>query len=75
MKLTFLLLLTITIASAQTKTINFFGTEFHVNNACQVKESSAKYEKNALMWTDAPPTMMRGMVLSTIKGKIKTKNV
>jgi hypothetical protein len=71
MRLTLLFVLFFSIASAQNKTIDFFGTQIHVNNACEVKESSIKYEKNALMWTDAPPALMRGMILSTIKSKIK----
>lgn len=75
MKYTTVLLFLFSIVSAQTKKVDFFGTEFHVNNACEVKESSIKYGKNAMMWTDAPPALMRGIMLSTIKNKLKGKQV
>jgi len=75
MKFTILLLMTVAITSAQNKKIDFFGTEFNVNNACTVKESSIKYDKNALIWTDAPPTIMRGTMISMIKSKLKDKKM
>ena len=73
MKFILLLFFCFFISSAQTKKIDFFGTEFFVNNACIVKESSIKYNKNAMMWMEAPPTMFRGMILSTIRNKLAGK--
>lgn len=75
MKLTYILILVISTVAAQTKKINFFGTEFLVNNACIVKESSARYDKNAMIWMDAPPQMMRSTMISMIKDKFKENNI
>lgn len=75
MRLSLFFILVLATASAQTKKIDFFGTIFHVNNTCVVKEGSIKYEKNALIWSDAPPAMMHGILLSTIKNKLKGKQV
>ncbi len=75
MKFSFLLFFCFIISSAQTKKIDFFGTEFLVNNACIVKETSIKYNKNALLWLDAPPSMFRGLLLSTIKKKLTGKKM
>jgi hypothetical protein len=78
MKLFCLLFLTTIFATAQTKKIDFFGTEFLVNNKCEIKQgqmNSVKYDKNALIWSDAPPEMVRNMLLGTLKDKIKEKKV
>lgn len=78
MKLYYLLFLTTIFATAQTKKIDFFGTEFLVNNSCDIKQgqmNSCKYGKNALIWADAPPEMVRNMLLGTLKEKIKEKKV
>jgi hypothetical protein len=78
MKLFYFLFLTTIFATAQTKKIDFFGTEFLVNNACDIKQgqmNSCKYGKNALIWSDAPPEMVRNMLLGTLKDKIKEKKV
>jgi hypothetical protein len=80
MKLFYLLFLTTIFASAQTKKIDFFGTEFLANNVCNYKSddesiSTLKYGKNVMMWSDAPPKLMRGILLSTLRSKIKEKKV
>lgn len=75
MKFHLFLLLCVSIASAQTKKIDFFGTEFHVNNKCEVKESSIKYDKNAFIWIDAPPAIMRGTMVSMMKNKLNEKKM
>lgn len=78
MKLFYLLFLTTIFATAQTKKIDFFGTEFLVNNSCDIKQgqmNSCKYGKNALIWADAPPEMVRNMLLGALKDKIKEKKV
>ncbi|WP_298221619.1 hypothetical protein [Flavobacterium sp.] len=75
MKLTFIFVFLISAVSAQNKKINFFGTEFPVNNSCEVKESSAKYDKNAMIWTAAPPKIMRGTMVSMIKNKLQGKKL
>jgi hypothetical protein len=78
MKLFCLLFLTTIFATAQTKKIDFFGTEFLVNNKCEVKQgqmNSVKYGKSALIWADAPPEMVRNMLLGTLKDKVKEKKV
>ncbi len=72
MKLIFLLFISL-FATAQTKKINFFGTEFVVNDNCIIKEFSLKFGKNGLIWLDAPPKLMRGLITSTIRNKIKGK--
>jgi len=64
-----------TASSAQTKKINFFGTEFPVNDLCIVKETSIKYDKNAMIWIDAPPEIIRETMVSMIKDKLKEKKV
>lgn len=78
MKLFYLLCLSTIFATAQTKKIDFFGTEFLVNNSCDIKQgqmNSCKYGKNALIWADAPPEMVRNMLLGALKDKIKEKKV
>jgi hypothetical protein len=78
MKLFCLLFLTTIFATAQNKKIDFFGTEFLVNNKCEVKQgqmNSVKYGKSALIWADAPPEMVRNILLGTLKDKIKEKKV
>lgn len=75
MKLTYILLILVSTVTAQSKKINFFGTEFAVNNACIVKESSARYDKNAMIWMDAPPKLMRKTMVSMIKNKFKENNI
>ncbi len=78
MKLLYFLFLIPFFATAQTKKIDFFGTEFSVNNTCEVKQgqlNSLKYGKNGLVWCDAPPEMVRNMILGTLKEKIKEKKV
>ena len=75
MKSLLFFLIFFSVVSAQTKKINFFGTEFRVNDLCTVKETSINYGKNALIWIDAPPEMMRDMMVSMIKNKIKENNV
>lgn len=75
MRLFLITLIFSAVASAQNKKINFFGTEFRVNNQCEVKESSVKYGKNALVWTDAPPLIMRGTMTSIVKDKLAGKNL
>jgi hypothetical protein len=79
MKLFCLLFLTTIFATAQTKKIDFFGTEFLVNNSCAYKPdesiSTLKYGKNAMMWSQAPPSLLRGILLSTLRSKIKEKKV
>ncbi len=78
MKLVYLVILTTFFATAQTKKIDFFGTEFLVNNSCEVKQgqmNSCKYGKNAFIWADAPPEMVRNLLLGTLKDKIKEKKV
>jgi hypothetical protein len=77
MKLFFLLFLSTILATAQTKKIDFFGTEFLVNNSCAYKPSeganSLKYAKNSIIWSDAPPKLMRSMMISMMKKAIKGK--
>ncbi len=75
MKLTFFLFLLVSAVAAQNKKINFFGTEFPINSACEVKESSARYDKNALIWLDAPPEIMRATMVSMLKSKFEEKKV
>lgn len=75
MKYLWLLLFVIPVASAQSKKIDFFGTEITVNNKCIVKETSLKYDKNALVWFDAPPKLIKGTLLSTIKNKLVGKKL
>ena len=74
MKLFYFFFLLPFFATAQTKKIDFFGTEFLVNNSCDIKQgqmNSCKYGKNALIWADAPPEMVRNMLLGALKDKIK----
>lgn len=61
--------------AAQSKKINFFGTEYPVNDLCIIKETSVSYEKNALIWLDAPPAIIRETMISMIKNKLKEKKV
>lgn len=75
MKYLWLLLFVIPVASAQSKKIDFFGTEITVNNRCIVKETSLRYDKNALVWFDAPPKLIRGTLLSTIRNKLVGKKL
>lgn len=73
---TIVLLLIFSISlSAQSKKINFFGTEFPMNDKCIVKETSVRYDKNTLAWLDAPPGMLRGTVVSLFKKAFKGKKV
>ena len=77
MKLVYFLFLIPFFAIAQTKKIDFFGTEFLVNNNCVYKPGdglgSLKYEKNALIWTDAPQKLIRGTMISMMKKAITGK--
>ncbi len=75
MKFLLPLLFCFSIATAQTKKINMFGNEFSVNNKCEVKETSIQYDKNAMIWTDAPPKLMRGTMMSMIKNKLAGKRL
>jgi hypothetical protein len=78
MKIVFFLLFVTLIATAQTKKIDFFGTEFYAKNNCEYKAvqvNRLQHEKNALVWADAPPKFVLDMLLSTFKTKIEEKKV
>lgn len=75
MKLTCILLLVLSAVTAQNKKINFFGTEFPINSVCEINQSSARYDKNAMIWIDAPPEMMRSAMISMMKSKFEEEKV
>ena len=77
MKIILFLLVTI-FATAQTKKIDFFGNNFTVNNSCEYTAgeiNSLKYQKNALMWADAPPKFILDMLVNKFQDEIKAKKV
>ena len=77
MKIILFLFVTI-FATAQTKKIDFFGNNFSVNNSCEYQAgeiNSLKYQKNALMWADAPPKFVLDMLVNGFQSKIKEKKV
>jgi hypothetical protein len=78
MKTYYLFFLTTIFATAQTKKIDFFGTEFNVNGNCEIKQgqmNSIKYGKNALIWGDAPPEIVRNLLLDKLKENMQEKKV
>jgi hypothetical protein len=75
MKLIYIFFLIVSVATGQNKKINFFGTEFPVHSACEINESSARYDKNALIWLDAPSELMRTTMISMMKRKFEEKQV